>query len=51
MLAAQNLDVGKIDGAFDRQTRRALRQFQRARNLPVTGFVSQQTMVLLMLKR
>ncbi|MBR9652334.1 peptidoglycan-binding domain-containing protein [Thalassovita aquimarina] len=41
------LNPGKIDGNFDKQTRKALRQFQRANELPATGYVSQRTMVLL----
>ena len=41
-------DPGPADGEFDKQTRRAIRQFQRASQLPVTGYVSQTTMVRLM---
>jgi peptidoglycan hydrolase-like protein with peptidoglycan-binding domain len=41
-------DPGAIDGAFDEATRRALRRFQRARDLPATGFVSQATMARLL---
>lgn len=45
------LNTGQVDGVFDAQTRRALRQFQQAMNLPVTGFVSQSTMVRLLAAR
>lgn len=38
---------GVVDGQFDKRTRRAIRAFQKASNLPVTGFVSQQTMLRL----
>lgn len=41
-------DPGAVDGAFDETTRRALRRFQRARDLPVTGYVSQATMARLL---
>lgn len=38
-LAALGLDPGEVDGEFNRQTRRALRNYQRDRGLEVTGFV------------
>lgn len=41
-------DPGAVDGAFDEATRRALRRFQRARDLPATGYVSQATMARLL---
>lgn len=47
-LQSAGLNTGEVDGEFDRKTRRAIRQFQRATDLPVTGFVSQATMVRLM---
>lgn len=47
-LQGAGLNPGKVDGEFDKATRRAIRQFQRASDLPVTGFVSQATMVRLM---
>lgn len=50
-LAQLGADPGPADGNFTRQTRRAIRQFQRARDLPVTGYVSQITMVRLMAGR
>lgn len=39
---------GEVDGNFDRNSRRAIRQFQRDQGLPVTGFVTQDTMVRLL---
>lgn len=42
------LKPGKADGKFDEATRKAIRRYQRARELPVTGFVSQQTLVRLL---
>lgn len=42
------LEPGRIDGAFDNATRRALRRYQAARNLPVTGYIDQQTAVRLL---
>ena len=41
-------DPGTVDGTFDEATRRALRRFQRARDLPVTGYVTQATMARLL---
>ena len=41
-------DPGTVDGAFDEATRRALRRFQRARNLPGTGYVTQATLARLL---
>lgn len=42
------LDPGPVDGIFDERTRRAIRRFQRARNLPATGYIDQETMVRLL---
>lgn len=39
---------GPVDGNFDEETRRAIRRFQQAADLPVTGYVSQATMVRLL---
>jgi peptidoglycan hydrolase-like protein with peptidoglycan-binding domain len=39
---------GVLDGKFDRETRRAIRQFQRANKMTPTGYVSQKTMLLLL---
>ncbi len=44
-LEALGLKPGEVDGEFDKATRRAIRRFQQARDLPVTGFLSQQTVV------
>lgn len=38
---------GKIDGRIGRQTKDAIRAFQRANNLPVTGKVNEETWDLL----
>ena len=46
-LAAMQLEPGGIDGSFDRDTRRAIRRYQRSRDLPVTGFLTRQTAVRL----
>ncbi|WP_372886691.1 peptidoglycan-binding protein [Shimia sp.] len=46
-LSTHGEDPGAIDGVFDENTRRALRRFQRSRGVPVTGLVSQKTMLLL----
>lgn len=37
-----------VDGTFDAKTRRAIRKFQRARDLFVSGYVTQETMVHLL---
>ena len=50
-LRARGQDPGQIDGTFDESTRRALRRFQREHGLPVSGYVNQKTMVVLMLGR
>ncbi|PQV56548.1 putative peptidoglycan binding protein [Defluviimonas denitrificans] len=47
-LAALNLKPGRIDGTFDKETRRAIRRYQQARGLPVTGYLSQQTVARLL---
>ncbi|MCV2872702.1 peptidoglycan-binding protein [Defluviimonas sp. WL0050] len=47
-LAALGLKPGKADGVFDDDTRRALRRYQQARNLPVTGYLTQQTVARLL---
>ena len=44
-LDALGLKPGEVDGEFDKSTRRAIRRYQQARNLPVTGYLSQQTVV------
>lgn len=42
-LAAIGHDVGAADGAFDADTRRAIRAFQAAQGLEATGYVDQAT--------
>jgi peptidoglycan hydrolase-like protein with peptidoglycan-binding domain len=37
-----------VDGVFDEATRRAIRRFQNARNLPATGYVTRATMARLL---
>ncbi|WP_417206208.1 peptidoglycan-binding protein [Antarctobacter sp.] len=39
---------GKVDGQFDENTRAALRRFQDARGLRVSGYLDEQTMVRLL---
>jgi peptidoglycan hydrolase-like protein with peptidoglycan-binding domain len=41
-------EPGAIDGAFNDDTRRAIRRFQRTRDIVVTGYVSQATMARLL---
>ncbi len=47
-LEALELRPGETDGVFDDQTRRAIRRFQSARQLEVTGYLDQTTMVSLL---
>ncbi len=47
-LDALDLRPGPADGVFDDQTRRAIRRFQTARELDVTGYLDQRTMVSLL---
>jgi peptidoglycan hydrolase-like protein with peptidoglycan-binding domain len=42
-LKARGHDPGTIDGNMDSKTQQALRDFQKANNLPVTGVLDQQT--------
>ncbi len=42
------LDPGEVDGVFDETTRRAIRRYQRARDLPVTGYIDDATLVRLL---
>jgi peptidoglycan hydrolase-like protein with peptidoglycan-binding domain len=42
-LKAKGIDPGPITGTMDSKTQQALREFQKANNLPVTGTVDQQT--------
>lgn len=48
-LSQLGLDPGAQDGKFDDLTRRAIRQFQRSRNLDPTGFLTQAALVQLLL--
>lgn len=48
-LSGLGLDPGTVDGEFDASTRRAIRRFQKARGLNVTGYIDQPTMVRLLL--
>lgn len=47
-LQALNFDPGQPDGTFDKATRRAIRQYQRSRDLQVSGFITRQTAVRLL---
>ena len=42
-LRAQGYDTGRVDGTFDEATRSALRKFQRANGLKVTGYMNRDT--------
>ena len=50
-LAALKLDPGRVDGVFDAHTRRAIRRFQRAADLPATGYLTQAALVRLLAAR
>ena len=47
-LESLGLKPGPVDGAFDDDTRRAIRRYQEARNLTRTGYLNQQTVVRLL---
>jgi peptidoglycan hydrolase-like protein with peptidoglycan-binding domain len=47
-LDALGLDPGEVDGRFDDATRRALRNYQRDRGLPVSGYLNEPTLVRLL---
>lgn len=47
-LAKLELKPGPVDGNFDDRTRRAIRRYQNARKIPVTGYLNQQTVVRLL---
>ncbi len=47
-LAQLGLDPGRADGVFDEATRAAIRRFQDRNDLPVTGYVSQPTLLRLL---
>lgn len=42
------LEPGAVDGTFDRQTRRAIRRYQRSADLPVTGYLTPSIVARLM---
>ncbi len=42
------LNPGEVDGRFDAATRRAIRRYQRERDLPVSGYLEEQTLVRLL---
>ena len=42
------LNPGQVDGRFDNATRRALRRYQRERDLPVSGYLNEPTVVRLL---
>ena len=46
-LTKLGFEPGRIDGKLSEETRRAIRRFQRAANLPVTGYLSRSTVVRL----
>ncbi|MCC5973342.1 MAG: peptidoglycan-binding protein [Rubellimicrobium sp.] len=47
-LADLGLEPGAVDGTFDNQTRRAIRNYQRDHNLPATGFLDETVLVRLL---
>ena len=47
-LNALGLKPGRVDGQFNERTRRAIRRFQDRRNLQVTGYLNEPTMVRLL---
>ncbi|KMK68696.1 peptidoglycan-binding protein [Puniceibacterium sp. IMCC21224] len=47
-LKALGLKPGNVDGEFDDKTRRAIRRYQEARQLQVTGYLDQSTVVRLL---
>lgn len=47
-LTALGLEPGRIDGRFDDSTRRAIRRYQQARGMDVTGYLNQVVAVRLL---
>ncbi|KPQ05503.1 MAG: putative peptidoglycan-binding domain-containing protein [Rhodobacteraceae bacterium HLUCCA12] len=47
-LASRGFDPGTVDGELDGQTRRAIRRYQRAADMPVTGYLTQGLVAQLM---
>ncbi|MGR3289610.1 MAG: peptidoglycan-binding domain-containing protein [Paracoccaceae bacterium] len=50
-LAALGYKPGRVDGRIDEDTRKAVRKFQRAADLPVSGYITQATIVRLLAAR
>ena len=48
-LDALGHDPGAIDGQFDAETRRAIRRYQRAGDLPATGYLTEQVVSRLLM--
>ncbi len=44
-LSTLGFDPGVVDGRFDDNTRRALRRYQASRDLPVTGYLNEATLI------
>ncbi|MGI9390428.1 MAG: peptidoglycan-binding protein [Boseongicola sp.] len=42
------LKPGRVDGKFDENTRRAIRRYQQARNMPQTGYLNETVIVRLL---
>ncbi|MCV2863962.1 peptidoglycan-binding protein [Albidovulum sediminicola] len=47
-LASLGLKPGRVDGTFDEDTRRAIRRYQEARGMEVTGYLTQAAVVRLL---
>ncbi|HHX88260.1 MAG TPA: peptidoglycan-binding protein [Paracoccus sp.] len=47
-LAGQGFEPGAVDGRLDADTRRAIRRYQRAADLPVTGYLTEGIVARLM---
>ena len=47
-LAGLGFNPGRVDGEFDRNTRRAIARYQDARGLNATGFIDQQSLARLL---
>ena len=47
-LSNLGLKPGRVDGTFDDDTRRAIRRYQEARGMEVTGYLTQAAVVRLL---
>ncbi|WP_341862930.1 peptidoglycan-binding domain-containing protein [Gymnodinialimonas sp. 57CJ19] len=47
-LQVLGLEPGRVDGRFDNRTRRAIRRYQQARGMDVTGYLAQNVVVRLL---